>query len=388
MPSLKRHKTKYAGVFFIEVNGPMGSERVYYIRYRRHGKPVEEKAGCQYRDDMTPSRASGRRADRIAGKEPTNSEKREIEQAAKKAESEIKTFEDIWIHYKKSKTVKGVVQIKGIIQDEHRFEKYIKPALGNKEPKEIVPLDIQRIELKLKKNGKRPGSIRNVIELVRRLINYGVKMRVCKGTDFNIELPKANTEKMEDLSPEELASLLTAIEQDDHVLAGSMMRLALYSGMRRGEMFKLKWSDINFDKGLIMLKDPKGGKDQTIPLNDASRQLMGGHPKTKSVYVFPGRGGKQRVDINKAVGKIKESAGLPQDFRPLHGLRHVYASMLASSGKVDMYTLQRLMTHKSSVMTQRYASLRDETLRQASNLTGGLIKNELAKAEQKRKRTG
>ena len=52
---------------------------------------------------------------------------------------------------------------------------------------------------------------------------------------------------------------------------------------------------------------------------------------------------------------------------------HVYASMLASSGKVDMYTLQKLLTHKSPLMTQRYAHLRDETLRQASNLAGEIV---------------
>ncbi len=46
----------------------------------------------------------------------------------------------------------------------------------------------------------------------------------------------------------------------------------------------------------------------------------------------------------------------------MHGLRHVYASMLASSGKVDMYVLQKLMTHKSPKMTQRYAHLRDDAL--------------------------
>jgi site-specific recombinase XerD len=60
-------------------------------------------------------------------------------------------------------------------------------------------------------------------------------------------------------------------------------------------------------------------------------------------------------------------------FRPLHGLRHVYASMLASSGKVDMYTLQKLLTHKSPQMTQRYAHLRDEALRRAADLAGELI---------------
>jgi integrase len=49
--------------------------------------------------------------------------------------------------------------------------------------------------------------------------------------------------------------------------------------------------------------------------------------------------------------------------------------MLASSGQVDMYTLQKLMTHKSPVMTQRYAHLRDDALRQAANLAGDIIKD-------------
>jgi integrase len=79
------------------------------------------------------------------------------------------------------------------------------------------------------------------------------------------------------------------------------------------------------------------------------------------------------VDISKQVNRIKSQAGLPKDFRALHGLRHVYASMLASSGQVDLYTLQKLLTHKSPAMTMRYAHLRDETLRRASDLAGDLI---------------
>jgi site-specific recombinase XerD len=81
------------------------------------------------------------------------------------------------------------------------------------------------------------------------------------------------------------------------------------------------------------------------------------------------------------VNRIKENAGLPKDFRALHGLRHVYASMLASSGKVDLYTLQKLLTHKSPIMTQRYAHLRDEALKEASKIAGDIIREsgELAK---------
>lgn len=161
--------------------------------------------------------------------------------------------------------------------------------------------------------------------------------------------------------------------------------MAFYTGMRRGELFKLKWDHINFERGFISIVDPKGGPDQTIPLNEAARQLLKNHPRPKfrvkgtkkkykvSPFVFPGRGGNQRISCQAGVNEIKEKAGLPKGFRPMHGLRHVYASMMASSGEVDMYTLQRLLTHKDPRMTQRYAHLRDETLKRASGVADDII---------------
>ena len=157
------------------------------------------------------------------------------------------------------------------------------------------------------------------------------------------------------------------------------MKLALFLGMRRGELFWLKWEHIDFGNGFIKLVDPKGGKDQKIPLNDAARNVLMIHERTSSPYVFPGRGGKQRTDCKHAVATIKEKAGLPDDFRPLHGLRHVFASALASSGKVDMYTLQKLLTHKSSSMTQRYAHLRDEAMQKAAEVASDIFSNGGAK---------
>jgi integrase len=151
------------------------------------------------------------------------------------------------------------------------------------------------------------------------------------------------------------------------------MKLVLFTGMRRGELFRLQWPDIDFERGFIHIRSPKGGQDQKIPLNEPARALLLSHPRTDSTFVFPGRDGRQRVDINKQVNRIKKAARLPKDFRALHGLRHVYASMLASSGQVDLYTLQKLLTHKSSAMTQRYAHLRDEALQKAACLAGNLI---------------
>jgi integrase len=54
--------------------------------------------------------------------------------------------------------------------------------------------------------------------------------------------------------------------------------------------------------------------------------------------------------------------------------------MLASSGQVDMYTPQKLLTHKSQVMTQRYAHLRDEAPKKASNLVGEIVEQTINKA--------
>jgi integrase len=185
-------------------------------------------------------------------------------------------------------------------------------------------------------------------------------------------MPKVHNIKTEDLDSEQLAKLLEEIDAEEDIQAADMMRMALYTGMRRGELFKLEWTHIDFDRGFIHIVDPKGGSSQRIPLNDMARNVLVKHPRISN-YVFPGRNGKLRVDTPQPIENIKKRAGLPPDFRPLHGLRHVYATMLASSGQVDMYTLQKLLTHKSPLMTQRYAHLRDEALRKASDLAGDII---------------
>ncbi len=145
---------------------------------------------------------------------------------------------------------------------------------------------------------------------------------------------------------------------------------------------------MDFRRGFITIRDPKGGTNQMIPLSDAAREVLDSHPKvvkdedgTESPFVFPGRGGNQRVDAAKQFRRIRDAAGLPKDFRPMHGLRHTYASHLASSGQVDLYTIQRLLTHKSPTMTQRYAHLRDETLRNAANLAGSIIREDEKKQD-------
>jgi len=364
MPSLKRIKTTYPGVFYIEgISNAIGKpERIYYIRYRKAGKMIEEKAGRQFQDDMTAARAARLRAERIEGKSPSRKEAREAATATKW------TVARLWQEYIGDKP-----DTKGFKTDRYRYAKFLQSPFGAKEPQDLAQIDAHRLRITLAKTLS-PKTVKNILELMERIVNFGMKKGLCAGLGFKIEMPKVNNLKTEDLTLEQLASLMAAIEEDHDLQAANFMRMALFTGMRRGELFKLKWDDVDFERGFIHIRQPKGGKDQTIPLNQAAREVLENHPRDdNSPFVFPGRGGKQRTEIRRPIDRIRKAAGLPPDFRPLHGLRHTYASMLASSGQVDLYTLQKLLTHKTPAMTMRYAHLRDEALRRASDLAGDLM---------------
>jgi len=361
---MKRHKTAYPGIFFREVDrlGGPGKERVYYIVFKKAGKVHEEKVGRQYADDMTPARAAGVRAERIEGKRQSRKEIREAAAATKW------TVARLWQEYMVDKP-----DTKGLRTDRYRFNKFLQAPFGAREPKDIAPIDGHRLRLTLAKTLK-PQTVKHTLRLLQRLINFGVNKGLCPGLGFKIEMPEVHNLKTEDLTPEQLAALMDAISEEPDIQAANFMRLALCTGMRRGELFKLQWADLDFERGYITIRAPKGGKDQIIPLNQAAREVLESHPRNNdSPFVFPGRGGRQRTRYPKRIDAIRERAGLPKDFRPLHGLRHTFASMVISSGQVDLYTLQKLLTHKSAAMTQRYAHLRDDALRRASDLAGDLI---------------
>ena len=369
MPKQERFSTKYVGVYYIIGTSPATGkpEKIFYARYRSGGKVVEEKIGYALTDDMTPAKASHIRAQRIKGKELPNTARRKAEEAARRAEEGKWTIARLWKQYKENKP-----NLKGLVTDENRFRNYISPAFSDMEPSEIDPLSVDRLRLAiLKKRSK--GTARNTLELLRRICNYGAKKNLCPGLNFTIEMPHSDSQRTEDLNPKQLQNLIDAIETADPQV-GNLMKLALFTGMRRGELFRLQWDDVDFSRGFIHLRSTKSGQDHTIPLNEAAKEILISHPKIDgSPYVFPGRGGLQRKCIKKQVNAVRDKAGLPKDFRALHGLRHVFASMLASTGKVDMYVLQKLLTHKSPAMTARYAHLRNETLQKASELAGEIV---------------
>ncbi|BDQ33596.1 tyrosine-type recombinase/integrase [Pseudodesulfovibrio portus] len=375
MPKQRRYKTDYPGVFYV-----MGShvvtgqpERIYYIRYRRDGKMVEEKVGRQKQNKMTEAKASRIRAKKIDGEVLPNSEQREAVRASRVNRW---TLSKLWDEYREQR-----VDYKGEVADKSRFTKHLEPEFGDLSPDEITTADVDRFRLRLLRS-KSPQTVKLCLALFKRLVLFGARKGLTSmpaPAKLHIEMPHVDNEKTEDLTDEQLKALLKAMDEDHHVDAVGMMKMALFTGMRRGELFKLKWADIDFNRGFIFLEDPKGGVGKKIPLNAGTRELLEKHERRGSPFVFPGPSGGQRKDIRGPINRIKRRAGLPDDFRPLHGLRHAYASMLASSGKVDLFTLQNLLTHSTPGMTKRYAHLRDEALKNGAAVVDDLLKEAASK---------
>jgi integrase len=341
--------------------GGTGEEKVYYVVYKSDGKVIEAKAGRQFKDNMTPAKAVHYRSALIEGRQLTRQDQRREEAQV----SARWTIGRLWDAYKASKP-------EGVNRSDASFWRvYLEKPFANKEPRELVKLDTDRLRINLLKS-KTPQTVKHVVALLRRTIYFGVDRGLCPALPFKITMPSVDNIKTEDLDPEQLQRLLVVLDTTHRRKAAAMMKIALFTGMRRGEIFKLRWEDLDFHRGFITIVEPKGGKSQKIPMNRAAREVFEAIPR-RSEYLFPARGGGPRIEAKRDFNAIKAEAELPADFRPMHGLRHLYATLLASSGQVDMFTLQKLLTHKSPQMTQRYVHFRDEAMRQAADKVDDIL---------------
>ena len=192
----KKNSTGYKGSSYVERQG----EKILCIFYRKLGdrKQYEEKLGTSAQG-WTPARANAEHTRRINSQELTNNERRQAQAKAKRDVESRLTIERLWDLYLESKGG----QLKGVVTDKNRFDLHLRKALGNKTSQELVPLDVERL-LRQSTEHQEPATTRNVLELLRRIINFGVRQCHCVSLDWTIELPKQdpNSEHIEVLTPE------------------------------------------------------------------------------------------------------------------------------------------------------------------------------------------
>jgi integrase len=391
---VRTDENKESGTFFIKYYDP-------------EGKRVFEKAEIP-RVRMTARKAVDLRSDRMRGIKPSNRERREAEAKVKAEEEGRWTFDRLMAKWFDANPTK-----KGKANDVSRYRTHLKEPFGDREPRDLVPLDVERLKSRLlrsptpppgrrwREDAKRrrdesaeriaaarerqltrpakvysPGTVKSILSLLVRLANFGVKCQLCDGLRFKVEGPRGVKERTEDMSEEQMARYIKVCREWPDPQAGNFQLVELFTGMRRGSARNLKWADVDLDRGFLHLRDTKTGDDKTVPLPEVVRELLTTHPEVgKNPYVFAGKKGGPRGarQVDESGRAIRAAAGLPDTFRPNHGLRHTFASHLASSGEVDLFTLGKLLGHRSTGMTARYAHLRDDTLRRGANVMGRFV---------------
>lgn len=154
----------------------------------------------------------------------------------------------------------------------------------------------------------------------------------------------------------ELMPSLRHITFTDHLKP--LVLVSLNTGMRRGELFDLKWSAVNFQTKTITVAGAttKTSDTRHIPMNKETVAVLEGWKKQagKSRYVFPSQEGGRLEDVKSAWLKLLERAKI-EGFR-WHDMRHDFASRLVMAG-VPLNTVRDLLGHADIKMTLRYAHL-------------------------------
>lgn len=157
-----------------------------------------------------------------------------------------------------------------------------------------------------------------------------------------------------------------ALAEDKNTVAASALRLLLLTGLRRNEVVKARWEQVDLEAGLLHLPKTKTGARYAV-LNSAAKELVASLPsRGLEPWLFPGaKPGRPLENPTKVMARVLQRAGL--DHMRIHDLRHTFAATCVNSG-ASLYEVQALLGHSSPAMTQRYAHLASETVRRASEV--------------------
>lgn len=275
------------------------------------------------------------------------------------------------------------VDVKNSIRTKEAYlcdlKNHILPLLGHKGIGHISEESASELVKSMKDKGLSNRTINKVLILLKTVLNDSVKWKY---------LPQSPIHSYQELKVQERPDFFLSKMQIDQLLIAAhgeeieyLLIVAVNTGMRLGEVLGLCWDRVNLNDGYLevtrtmtrhgLSESTKTSSKRTIYLNPLLQELFKKMrlEQRDPRYVFVQRNGRQ-FDINHMVQRefkdVLEKANLPSSVR-FHDLRHTYASQFVmAGGKLEV--LQKILGHKTLEMTQRYAHLAKEVLRDASNV--------------------
>ena len=234
--------------------------------------------------------------------------------------------------------------------DKSRIDRWI-AELGGLDISKIGPRHIEKVLTALTEEGYQPGTVLRFFGVVKAALNDARRLGLLKENPASrVKPPKVNNVLIRYLTPEQETALFEHLPEKYQPI----VIMALHSGCRQGELLRLKWSDVDWNAGILTIRETKTGGSRRLPMNSTVQALLSNMLKSSDVgpqdRIFPLDARYLRRAFEKAVDSAKLTP-----FR-FHDLRHTFASRLAMQGANDR-TLMALGGWKSPAMLSRYAHL-------------------------------
>ena len=236
----------------------------------------------------------------------------------------------------------------------------LEEEFGARPAGEIVEVDWQMWADRLARDGVSRSRIRNHLAVASAIYGWAsrpTRRLVDRNPTLGVELPPNDEQpRMRVCTAEEAAQLLAALEPDDQV----PFALAFYAGLRRAEIYRLAWPDVDLDGFRLHVRKSKSeaGTDRRPPIAETLRPILRaawlrqGQPASGEVSAVSVMSGKLAIRATNAWN----DAPTALERITLHECRHTYASFLMAAG----YTLKEIMEymgHSNLAMVQRYVKL-------------------------------
>lgn len=294
----------------------------------------------------------------------------------------VSSWSKIWMDAKKKHWRPGTIDLY-----ERRFKKHIIPLIGNKKLKNLTNLIMQReLVNPLFKKGLSRQTVMDITRTMLSALNSAVEERVLKENPITkIDYGKAASKKSDNYyNQKDLNEFLKLAYKHDSTSYYTIFLTLAFSGIRKGELAGLRWSDINFKDNTITIERTRINKKigppksdngyRTIKVNEQlieqlkkyrswciKKKWSKGQTLEKNDYVFIDRFFGNPIGdtyINDALVRVLENSKLP-NITP-HGLRHTYASILIAN-KVPVVTVAKLIGDHPLTVSNIYAHSLQET---------------------------
>src|SRR5438128_8637884 len=197
----------------------------------------------------------------------------------------------------------------------------------------------------------RPATINRDLSRLRHMLNLAVEWELLEESPMQgIKFLRENNARTRYLSLEESQRLIASC-MAPHIRA--LVSVALHSGMRLGEILNLRWYDLDFSSGFILVRDSKNGESRHVPMDATLFALFPAYPhRLGTDLVFSSPAGGRVVHVRTGFQNACNRAELTD--LHFHDLRHTFASQFVMAGG-DLYILKEILGHKSPAMAARYA---------------------------------